>query len=167
MLAGQALAQDPRGALYEELARAKEVKVYVAPPADPSGKTGLDPVLFQKRIEEALKARKSIHFSTVSSEAEAQFKVETEIEGFSFSEKDPVDMLIGVGGTAMDAIKEDHFAAMDIKMTVREVSGSERWSGKIHASVTDERMTEAESRQRILDRAAEMFVREAFGKPKR
>ena len=167
ILAGPVSAQDRRGVLYEELAPAKEVLVYVAPPTDPSGKTSLNQELFQKKIGDALKARKSIHFSIVALESEARFKVETEIEGFTFSEKDPVDMLIGIGGTAMDAVKDDHFAAMDAKMSVREVSGSERWSGKIHASITDEKMTEAESRERILDRAAEVFVREAFGKPKR
>jgi hypothetical protein len=166
-LAGPVLAQDTRGLLYDELSHAKEVKIYVASPADSTGKTNLDVSLFQKKIEEVLSARKSIHFSVVPSESEARFKVETEILGFVFSEKDPVDMLMGVGMATLDAIKNDHFASVDAKMTVKEISGSERWSDKIHASLTDEKMTEAESRVKILNRAAEIFVREAFGKPRR
>jgi len=151
--------------LYEQLSRQREVKICVAPPVD-NGATNLDPEVFRKAVEEALKNRKSIHFTVVASEAEAQFVVETGIKGFVFSLTDPVDMLAGVGMAAMDAAKIDHFASIDAEMAVREASGPVRWKDTIHASLTEETMSEAEARERIPARCAEVFVRTAFGKNK-
>lgn len=151
--------------LYEQLSRQKEVRVYVAAPVD-GGATNLDPEAFRKAVEEALKNRKSIRFAPVASEAEAQYVVETNIKGFMFSLTDPVDMLAGVGMAAMDAAKVDHFASVDAEMTVREAKGPVSWKDTIHASITDETMTEEQARERIPARCAELFVRGAFGKNK-
>ena len=161
-LPAQASESNP---LYEQLSRAKEVKVYVAVPTDPSG-TKLDTEAFRKAIEQALRDRKSIHFAPVASESEAILVVDSELKGFGFSLTDPVDMLAGVGMAAMDAAKVEHFASVDAKMTVREPSGAVKWTDTIHASITDPAITETESREKILPRAAEYFVRTAFGKRK-
>ena len=151
------------GALYEQLSRAGEVKVVVAQPTD-VGTSQLDLAAFKKSLEAALQKRKSIHFVIAESDAGAKLRVETEVRGFQFSLTDPVDMLIGVGGAALDAAKNEHFASIDAQMTVKDASGAVRWSRLVHASITDEKMSETEARGRILDRAAAVFVKEAFGK---
>ena len=150
--------------LYEKLSRVKEVAVFIKTPSD-SGASKLDAERFRASLEKALKERKSIHFVPATSESDARVVVEADIKGFMFSETDPVDMLAGVGMAAMDAAKIDHFASVDVHMTVKE-AGSAAWDDTVHASITDETMTETESRDRILDRASEVFVRSAFGKNK-
>jgi hypothetical protein len=152
--------------LYESLSRKKEVKVYVAAPVDPESKLGLDVEVYRESLRKALSGRKSIKFATVDSPAGADILVESEFKGFVFSETDPIDMLVGVGAAAMDAAKQDHYASTEVRMTVKDGSGAQRWKDTVRASITDATMTEAESRVRILDRAAELFVREAFGKKK-
>ncbi len=159
------LASAEPNPLYEQLSRAKEVKISVKTPSD-SAASKLDVAGFKKAIEDALKARKSIRFAPVATEAEAQFVVEADIKGFTFSLTDPVDMLAGVGMAAMDAAKVDHFASTDVRFTVKEISGKVRWDDVVHASLTEATMTEEEARVKILDRAATMFMREAFGKNK-
>ncbi len=151
--------------LYEEFSRVKEVKVFVMFPAD-SGVSKLDAQRFKTAVESALKGRKSIHFNVVSSEAEARLVIDSDIKGFLFSLTDPVDMLVGVGMAAMDAAKADHFASADIRFVIREASGKIRWEEVVHASITDEKFTESEAREQILDRTADVFVRSAFGKKK-
>ena len=150
--------------LYEELSRAGEVKVFVALPTDPSEKTGLDLDQFKKALEEELRGRKSIRFSPVASEAESKLVVETQVAGFQFSEHDPIDMLIGAGAAAMDAAKDEHFASLEADFTVREPDGRMRWKDRVRATITDAAITEAESRERILPRVSQGFVKEAFGK---
>lgn len=164
LIASPVLAAE-KNPLYEKLSRGKEVKIHVAVPTD-SGASKLDPEAFRKAVEDALRNRKSIRFAPVASEAEAQYVVETDIKGFTYSETDPVDMLAGVGMAAMDAAKQDKFAAVDALMTVRQVSGAVEWKDTVHASLTQETMSEPEARERIPARAAEVFVRGAFGKTK-
>jgi hypothetical protein len=155
-----ALALNP---LYEEFSRVKEVAVYVATPTD-NGATKLDTQAFHKALEDTLKARKSIRFAPVAFEQEAKLVVEADFKGFVFSETDPVDMLVGVGAVAADAAIQDHFASTEVVMTVREPSGKVRWTDTVRASITDHSISEADARVKILERAAELFVRAAFGK---
>ncbi len=159
------LASADPNPLYEELSRAKDVKIFVKTPVD-SGATLLDKEGFKKAVEEALKARKSIRFQPVATEAEAKFVIEIDLKGFGFSLTDPVDMLVGVGMAVVDAAKIAHFASSDVQFTVKDRAGKTRWDGIVHASITDEKMTEEESRQKMPARSAEMFMRAAFGKRK-
>ena len=139
--------------------------MFVKAPTD-SGAAKLDAERFKTAAEAALKERKSIHFALAASEAEAKIIVESDVKGFMFSLTDPVDMLAGVGMAAMDAAKADHFASVDVRFTVRDASGKTRYDDVIHASITDEKFTEAEAREQILARVSEVFVRTAFGKKK-
>jgi hypothetical protein len=150
--------------LYEELSRAKEVKVAVKLPTD-SGATNLNFESFKKAVETALQERKSIHFTTVMSEAEAKLVVETDMKGFTFSLTDPLDMLAGAAMAAMDAAKVEHFASAEVRFIVRE-GEKVRYDQILRASITDPAFTEEEARERILERAAEQFVQKAFGKKK-
>jgi hypothetical protein len=152
--------------LYQELSRGGEVKVYVAPVTDPQG-TKLDVTALHQAFEDALKNRKSIRFAIVPTESEAKLVIEPVIKGFVFSETDPVDMLVGVAAIAMDAATIEHFASTEVTVTVREQNGGRvRWNDTVRASITDAAMSEAEAREKILFRAADLFVRSAFGKKK-
>ena len=163
-LSASVVSAEPNS-LYEELSRAKEVKVFVKAATD-SGAAKLDAERFKTATENALKERKSIHFAPAASEAEAKIVVEADVKGFMFSLTDPMDVLAGVGMAAMDAAKIDHFASVDVHYTVRDASGKVRYDDVVHASLTDEKFTEAEARERILARVSEIFVRSAFGKKK-
>ena len=83
-----------------------------ASPTDISEKKALEPAVLKQAVEKALQGRKSIHFSVVPTEAEAELTIDTEVNGFTFSETDPVDMLVGVGAAALDA------ATIDLRATI-------------------------------------------------
>lgn len=153
--------------LYDSLRRRFEIAVFVQTPTDGSGKAALDPALLKPALEKAFRERKSLHFKVVSTEAEADLTVDTQIEGFLFSETDPVDMLVGVGAAAMDAAVQDHFASVEATFIICDVKTKQiLWKDKLGASVTDHTMTEVESKDKISEKLGVMLMRAAFGKKK-
>jgi hypothetical protein len=103
----------------------------------------------------------------VPSEAEADLALDVEVQGFVFSETDPVDMLAGPAMIAMDAATIDHFAAADALFTLRDVRQPKvLWRQKLHGSVTDHTMTVGESKKKVSDKLGQMLMREAFGRKK-
>lgn len=153
--------------LYEKYSRAAEVKVFIAQPREVAVSGKIDTAALKKALEKALSERKSIHFKVVESAAEATLTIEADLQGYYFSEQDPVDMLVGVGMAAMDAAKQDHFVRVEADFRVLDAKGGQvLWKDRLIASITDEKMSEDEAKLMILDRAAEVFVRSAFGKKK-
>ncbi len=156
------------GDLYERYSKSSEVKVHVSTPKETDPKGVIDTEAFKKALEKALVERKSIHFKVVEKASEATLSIEVDIQGFYFSEHDPVDMLMGVGMAAMDAAKQDHFARLEGVYRVLDAKdGRVLWKEALIASLTDEKMTEAESKIKILDRASDVFIKTAFGRKKR
>jgi hypothetical protein len=143
------------------------VKIYVQEPADATVDRELSMAGLKRALESALAARRSIRFEPVADEAAAEMAVAVEIREFLYAEHDPVDKLIGLGGTAWDAMHDERYARLSGTFTVSEAgTGRVLWSENLKATVTDARMTREESRTRILARAAEVFIREAYGRKK-
>ncbi len=154
--------------LYEKYSRAAEVKVFVVQPKEVAISGKIDTAVLKKALEKALSERKSIHFEITQNAAEAALSIEADLQGYYFSEHDPVDMLVGVGMAAMDAAKQDHFVRLEADYRVLDAKGGQvLWKDRLIASITDEKMTEDEAKVMILDRAADVFVRSAFGKKKK
>ncbi len=153
--------------LYEKYSRASEVKIFIGQPKEVAISGKIDTTALKKALEKALSERKSIHFKIVESATEAVISIEVDLQGYYFSEHDPVDMLIGVGMAAMDAAKQDHFVRLEADCRVLDAKGGQvLWKDRLTASITDEKMTEDEAKLMILDRTADVFIRSAFGKKK-
>ena len=168
LLAGACAAQAASSSLFEDFSRQKDLRIYVAEPSAASGQIALDPALVKSSIEKALEKRKSVNFRVVPSEAEAEWVIQSELKAFVFSLTDPMDMLIGVTGAAIDAAVQDHFATTEAVFAVRKANAKQAaWSDKLKASVTHHTMTEEESKLKVSEKLAEMLMRSAFGKKKR
>ncbi len=153
--------------LYSDFSRRGTVKIHVAPPVDATGKDQILIAEFKKSIEEALAARKSVRFAVVPSESEADVVVESRVTGFSWTDHDPVDMIVGIGAAALDAAKVECYARMNVTFLVKDAkSGRKLWNEALSATVTKAKMSEKESLSLINSDMAKQFVIRAFGKSK-
>lgn len=148
--------------------RAKPVAVAVTDPVNRTGDDAVSPAALRTALEERLSARREPRFSVVADASTAEITVSAEIVEFVFTEHDPVDKIIGLAGAAYDAATVEHYARLTAVYTVRDAkSGRTLWTDKLKATVTDKTMSREESRPRVMARAAEIFVREAFGKKRK
>ncbi len=143
----------------------KSVKVYIAPAKDSTSGHDIDPASLKTKIEEALKARKSIRFQIVDSAEAADLSIDTNLIGYVWSDHDPIDMLVGVGGTAADAAIVEDYASAEADITVTDVrSNRPVWVSRVRASVTKKPMSRAESVPLVSDQMAKTFIKECFSK---
>src|SRR5687767_2925733 len=89
--------------LYEAFSRRGTVKVHVEAPKNATGKDALLIDDLKKKLETALADRKSLRFAIEPSAGTADVIITTEVAELMWTDHDPVDMLVGIGATAMDA----------------------------------------------------------------
>lgn len=148
--------------------RASPVAVSVLEPVNRSEDTAFSTAALKAALEEKLAARRTPRFTVTNDPAAAEITVSAEVTESMFTEHDPVDKLIGLGGAAWDAANVEHYARLVAVYTVKDVkSGRVLWTDKLMGTVTDKAMTREESRPRTAARAAEIFIREAFGKKRK
>jgi hypothetical protein len=151
--------------LYESLSRKSSVRVFVETPKDATGKDKVLVQELQKAFEEALASRKSIHFAANSSVADADLVVSTTVSELYWTDHDPVDMIAGLGATAMDAALVEDYVRMQAQVTVKDGrTGGVLWSDKLMATITKKPMSEEESYHLINGDMAREFVKQAFAK---
>lgn len=157
-----------KNSLYADLSRAGTVAIHVAEPVDKSKEPKADLPGLKAALEKALTERKSVRFAVQPVETGARLRVNAEVTETIWLKDDPIDMLMGVGGTAMDAAVVEHYARMQAVFTVTDVkSGRALWSEDLKATITSNDVTEANFKQKINERMAEVFVIAAFGKTRR
>jgi hypothetical protein len=147
--------------------RSAPVAVAVLEPVNHSQDEAFSTADFKKALEEKLAARRTPRFA-VGDPSAAEITLETEVTESMFTEHDPVDKLSGIGGTAYDAATVEHYARLTAVFTVKDAkSGRVLWTDKLKGTVTDKTMSRDESRPKVAARAAEIFIREAFGKKRK
>lgn len=143
----------------------KTVKVFVADVKDLTQTHDLDPVLVKTQIEAGLKVRKSITFQIVPSAEEADLTIETDIVSFSWTDHDPVDMIMGIGATAMDAAVIEDYASMNADVTVTDNrSKKPLWQNRVFATVTKKPMSKTESLPLVAENFVKAFIKDCFSK---
>lgn len=153
-----------QGSLYDKY-NGKAVKVFVAIPVNQSSETALDMARLKSVIEEALRNRKSIKFEIVEEESAADLKVDINVTGFLWTDHDPIDMIVGIGGTAMDAAVIEDYVNLETVVSVTDMHSSEMVvSEKMTSSVTKKAMPRKDSCILVEKDFAENFVQTIFGK---
>ncbi len=143
----------------------KTVKVFVAEVKDATAEHDMDLAQVKSRIEAGLKDRKSIRFQIVPSAEEADLVMETNIVTFNWSDHDPIDMLVGVGGTAMDAAVVEDYAAVQADVTVLDAKSKRAlWRKRMFATITKKPMSKAESVPLVTDNFVKAFIKDCFSK---
>ena len=155
----------PAATLYDRFF-GRDVKVYIALPSDICEAKKTDCNGLKSELEKALKTRKSIHFEIVDSASAADLIIEPEVSEFYWSATDPVDMIAGLGMTAMDAMKNQNYVRMQVTFTIRDVkNGSkELWKDKLVSTVTKDQMNEEQSVPLINEDMAATFIKATFSK---
>lgn len=162
MLVWTAPALAATNPVYEDLSRRPEVGIHISDIKDASGKA--DVAAVKAAVEKALGERKSIKFKVVGY-TDADVRVDISVTDYLYSDHDPVDMLMGTGAIAMDAIKKEHFARLIADVVVLDAPTEKvLWKDRVMATVTKEPMTETEAKDLITADWAKTFIRNAFGK---
>lgn len=148
--------------LYRDYAGKGEI-TFKTDLVDKTGKAQVDDL--GSKLEKALVGRKSILFKPAQAGETARLEIHAEITEVFWTDKDPVDMIVGVGMAAMDAIKQDHYARIQANFRITDtLSKRTVWENSVKATVTDATMTEAESGPRVNEALARAFLKEAFSK---
>lgn len=152
--------------LYDQYSKKESVKIHVVLPRDATGK-GVNVRVLKDKLEDALGSRASINFDVVGKREAADLTVESEIVEYFWSDEDPLDMLMGVGGAAYDAAVLEHYSKIQAQFRVSEkAADSPSWEQKLKASVTDADMAEKDGFSRAAEKMAKVFLKEAFRKKK-
>jgi hypothetical protein len=153
------------GNLYSRFYRSSSVKVFVDTPVNSTDNKILDNEKLREYIQEIFAGRKSISFKVVNSEKEADIVVRCEVIECSWSETDPVDMLIGVGPAVMDAATNEPYSLMLANVTINDAKRNQTiWTKRVKASVTKQDMDDKEGVILAGKKLAKTLMRDAFGK---
>lgn len=135
--------------------------VYIEP-ATNQAEAQLDPRQLDTALADALTQRKSMIFTLVDRRQDADCTIHAQIRRYEYREQDPVDMIMGWGAVAMDAMKKEPYATTVISVTVTPNGGQRPWQDEIRGTVTQQGMTEAEAPARAFAKAAARFITTYF-----
>ncbi len=146
----------------------KSVKVFVADVKDSTQSPVMDAQILKTEIQKALTERRSIRFQLVPAAADAQLVIETSISEFVWSDHDPVDMLVGIGGTAADVAMVEDYARLQANVTITDQRTSKAvWKERVSATMTKKPMSQAESIPLVAEKYAKTFIKNCFSKKSR
>lgn len=146
----------------------KTVKVFVDEIKDSTQNHKVNPADIRARLSEALTGRKSIRFQMVDSPGNADLVIHVDLKDFFWSNHDPVDMIAGLGATAMDVAVVEDYAKLDADFTVTDArTGKPLWQDRVIATITKKPMSEIESLPLVTEDLAKVFIKQCFGKKRR
>ena len=117
---------------------------------------------FKKRLLE----RRTIKFNVVEASEEADLAVSLNVKNFVYSEKDPVDIVQPIG-LLVDLAAVQNYARLEFEVSVSDPAKNKLlWKKSLKATLTKSDMPYEKSIPLITDRAAYVFIKECFGRPK-
>ncbi len=143
----------------------KIVKVFVNEIKDSTQEHEVDPKLVKTKIEDALKKRKSINFQIVDDPSNADILIDAQLNGFMWTDHDPVDMLVGTAAIAYDIATIEDYASLDATLSVVDAKNKKAlWKERLNASVTKKPMPRQESVPLVSEELAKLFIKNCFSK---
>ena len=153
--------------LYLRFKNYPVVSVLVSDPVNQSQNEKVKAAGLKQAIEKAFLERKSTRFQIASASENADILIETAVTEYYWTNHDPVDMLVGIGATAMDAAVVENYARLQADMIVKDAKkGSVLWRDRLMATITGGKLTEENAPDLINEDLGKVFVRTCFGKKK-
>ncbi len=119
---------------------------------------------FIKFLTEELTRHFSNEIKVVSAESEADIVIQGNIKEYYYSEKDPIDNLVGSAAIVLDVIKQDSYGRMQVEIIVYNSKTKKTlWDHLVVATVTRSSMTAKESYALVGRRLAKQVVTKCFG----
>jgi hypothetical protein len=154
--------------LYHLVKTGRIVKVWIGQFLNSTGNKEIKPGDFADALEDALRERKSANFVLVANPADADIWISGDIEKYIYQDVDPIDMALGWGGLAMDAVVKENYVGLEIAYTVKDPkTGRAIWSKTLRPSITKADMPEEGCLQLILAEGAREFVSRCFRRPRK
>jgi len=126
----------------------------------------IDPKALITAIIGRLQERKSANFNIVTDIRDADLSINCNIEKFIYSKKDPIDIFLPVG-LVVDVIVSKNYARLEYTINVLDTKKNKpSWKRRLKATIDESNMPKLKSIPLVLDRAAYVFIKECFGKPK-
>ena len=97
---------------------------------------------------------------------EADLSIDGDIVGFIYMEHDPIDIFIPIG-LVIDLFTKKNYGRLEYKISVLDVKKRRvAWKRLLKATATEFDMPRDDAVSLLTDRAAYLFIKECFGKPK-
>lgn len=117
-----------------------------------------------KFLTEELTRRFSNKIKIVSTESEADIVIQGNIKEYYYTEKDPIDNLVGSAAIVLDVIKQDSYGRMQAEIIVYNSKTKKTLLDQlVVATVTRSSMTAKESYEVVGRRLAKQVVVKCFG----
>jgi hypothetical protein len=141
------------------------VKIFISEIKNSTQEADVNTQTLKTEIEKALKERKSITFRFVSTAEEAEIVIDATVNEFMWTDHDPVDMLVGVAGTAADVAMVEDYARLQADVTVTDNKSKKTvWRERVLATITKKPMTKSESFPLVAENFAKSFIKSCFSK---
>ena len=154
--------------LYFKFKDYSVVSACVLDPKDQSHSEKVKTSGLKQAIEKALLDRKSIRFQIASTPKNADILIETTVTEYYWTDHDPVDMLMGVGATAMDAAIVENYVRLQADIIVKDAKkNTVLWRERVMATITGGKLTEENAPHLINERMAKVFIKACFAKTRK
>ncbi len=152
--------------LYGFAMSKKEVNIYIGKFRGSDKAKEIDAKKLIEAIESRLKKRKTITFNIVKDLKDADLSVRGGILRYIYREKDPIDIFIPLG-LIIDLFTDKNYARLEFEVEVLDTKKKKIvWDRYLKATITQFDLSKEKSIPLIIDRAAYVFIKECFGKPK-
>lgn len=152
--------------LYNYASKNDTVNIYIGDFSPSDRAKEIDPARLAEAFEVRLRDRKTVRFNVVDRVEDADLAVSGRIKIFRYLDKDPVDILIPIG-LVIDLLTQKNFARLDYTVSVLDTKKKKVvWKRALRATLTEFEVPKEKSIPLIIDRAAYVFIKECFGKPK-
>lgn len=153
--------------LYDFALSAKTVNVHIGEFASSDETKKIKTEDLKKAIRQRLIDRKTTDFNIVNKGREADLSIIGKITKFDYRDNDPVDIYFPPIGLVMDLATQKNYVRLEYEITVLDNKKNKVvWKKQLKATVTEFEMGKEKSVPLIIDRAAYVFIKECFGRPK-
>lgn len=152
--------------LYHLVKTGRIVKVWIGEFTNSTENEEISLQNFTAALKSALRGRKSANFILVESAQNADISISGDVEEYVYQEVDPIDMALGIGGLAADAMVKENYVALKVAYIVEDAKkGKVIWSRTLRPSITKPDMPEEECLPLVLTQAGRQFVSQCFKRP--
>jgi hypothetical protein len=139
--------------------KSKKVSVHIADIESSVGNPDIKGSDLAAALADALKERISVDYQMAESAGGSDLIISGDIVEYFYTENDPVDMITGWAGIAMDAVKKENYVRMTVDFVVRDTeSDADLMVERIAATITDDEMTYGDSIVASRERIGKLFA---------
>lgn len=152
--------------LYNFATSNKTISVYIGAFKTSENAKDIDARKLAENLKLRLRDRKTINFSIVDNIKDADLAISGNLIEFIYWKNDPIDIFIPLG-LVIDLVTNKNYARLEYNISVLDTKKNKVvWEKHLKATLTEFDMPKEKSIPLVTERAAYVFVKECFGRPK-